>query len=710
MRKLFILSLLLCINMVRSYGDELVWTEINVTALDEGSAVQNAIAAKNLELEGVENLRISGTINGYDFNILRNKMPNLRNLDMTNVDIVANDYEYTTDHHSEDNVIGGYAFESKKSLESVYLPKSITHLGENAFSRCSNLKNVYFPSGVKVIGTNAFFSCGNLENVVLPPTLKTISYCSFIGTGLKEIRIPSSVEIIANDAFTVGNIKDVYVYTIEPTVYQSNSVYAADYSDATLHVPSTSYDKYYWASGWNQFPTIVAFDEPYEYFYLNNDYTLDDGRIDGTPDADINPGGGLIVEGDGDQDLDDLHIHEGDESGGSVIGDGNIDVNNLFIDIEIKKNKWYYFCFPYRIALVDIQFSCEASWTFRQYDGEERANNGYGGWKHMPEATEYLTANQGYIFRCSENGTLQIPVEKPQGGYFAGGNREQTMANYTSASAENASWNFIGNPYTCYYDIDDMQNGTNGYTGPIIVWDVENQTYETVRPGDDEYFLRPFEAYFVQKPEGQDAMGFEANSRTTYQQSEKLKEQKQQARRLARANSPRTRQLVNLVLTDGQTTDKTRVVYNEKCSKDYEIGTDAAKFMSSGKPQLYTLDQRQVQYAINERPAGEVPLGYTATKAGELTISAPRMDKKVCLRDNVTGTTHDLQNGGYTFQTEAGTFNARFTIVADNSTTDIDVTKADGQTTPTVYTLDGKQVPEPQKGQVNIIDKKKVIK
>ena len=511
-------------------------------------------------------------------------------------------------------------------------------------------------------------------------------------------------------------MNDIYTYTILPTSIDSYTF--STYTTATLHAPKQSYYNYYSNAQWGRFVNFAEFNDPYEYFYLNDDLTLDDdtGRIQGkgdnNPDADVNPGGGLIVEGDDDQNLDDLHIHEGDNSGGSVIGDGNINANHLYIDIEIKKNMWYYFCFPYQIALANIQFNCEAeasSWVFRYYDGAARANNGYGGWKKMPAATGNLIAGQGYIFQCNENGTLQIPVQKPQGGYFAGGGRSQSMETYTSASAENASWNFIGNPYTCYYDIEDMQNGTNGYSGPIIVWDVANQSYETVRPGDDDYHLRPFEAYFVQKPEGQSEMGYVEGGRHTYWQWEKILEQKA-ARRLARATAPKTRYLVNLTLTDGQTTDKTRVVYNEKCSKDYEIGTDAAKFMSSGKPQLYTLDQRQVQYAINERPTGEVPLGYTATKAGELTISAPRMDKKVCLRDNVTGTTHDLQNGGYTFQTEAGTFNARFTIVADSSTTDIDVTKADGQATPTVYTLDGKQVLEPQKGQVNIIDKKKVIK
>ena len=70
----------------------------------------------------------------------------------------------------------------------------------------------------------------------------------------------------------------------------------------------------------------MDFDEPYEYFYINNDYTLDDntGRIEGVededthevtpPDADLNEGSGLIVEGDEDQDLDDVHHHHNGNS------------------------------------------------------------------------------------------------------------------------------------------------------------------------------------------------------------------------------------------------------------------------------------------------------------------------------------------------------------------------------------------------------------
>ena len=157
--------------------------------------------------------------------------------------------------------------------------------------------------------------------------------------------------------------------------------------------------------------------------------------------------------------------------------------------------------------------------------------------------------------------------------------------------------------------------------------------------------------------------------------------------------------------------DKTRVVYNESCTTGYDLGADAAKFITSDVPQLYSLDSRQTRYAINERPEGEVQLGFVATKKGNLTIAAKRMDKAVVLRDNVTGSIFDLTNGEYTFSTEAGTFNDRFVLLTGNITSISTVKQdnADNNDAPT-YTLDGKPVKEMRANRLYIKDGQKVIK
>ena len=776
MKKLFVLSFLLCIGLVKSYSDDLVWKVVNTTAQNNASGVAAALTADEITM--VENLRVVGSINSYDIILFNNKMTNLKNLDLENAPIVECTYEYRSGFHTENDIIGQQMFASQNKYRSIVLPIGSKEIGNSAFqdckgltsvtmkeglkiiglyafSHCSNLSNVVFPTGLEEIKGQAFeecisltkivlpdglkkitsylpqspiygafYYCIKLEDVILPPTLLSLEAGAFsrcaikeinlppslvsIGryvfhecTNLESVRIPSSVRIIQGDAFSGCNaIKDIFTYTIEPTNINQNTFSESTYENAIIHVPSTSFNVYYWNTEWSQFQKdFVAFDDPYEYFYINNDYTLDDntGRIDGEPDADLNPGSGLVVEGDEDQDLDNVHMKEDDDSGSSIIGEGNIDANNLFIDITIKKNQWYFFCFPYRIKLADIV--CKGSYTFRLYDGEERANNGYGGWKHLPEAQEYLEPNQGYIFRCNQNTTLQIPVEKTQYGKFSGEDEQVALNHYPSSNPEDASWNFTGQPYPCYYDIDK----TN-FDGPITVWN--GTAYETVRPGDDEYQLRPFEGYFVQKPVGQNEIDFDSDGRHTYQQWDGIVAQKQQAPR--RSPAVTGRWLVNLILTDGVTTDKTRIVFNERCTADYEIGTDAAKFMADNVPQLYSIDAKQVYYAINECPEGEVRLGYVATKAGTMTISGKRMDADVMLRDNLTGETFDLSNGSYSFTTEAGTFDQRFTLLLAGGATGIKTVKTDDENSP-VYTVDGKRVAETKANQLYIKEGKKLI-
>ena len=397
-------------NQILSMSD-ITDYDVTVTAQEKESGLLNVITQDNLAK--VVSLKVTGTINGYDIMVIRNKMLNLHYLDLTDATIVANDYEYYEGFHTEDNVIGPCMFEKLDKLISVKLPKNATCIRANAlercsslvevvlpvwledirpgaFSGCSQLEHVKLPSMLKTIGSSAFSGCSRLKNIDLPPTLKiigaeafsgcsnlekislpgveTIVYRAFSGCSkLSEVRIPSTLKKIESAAFNCENLKKVYTYTVEPINIGQDTFSETAYKTGTLYIPKQSKNNYYWNTQWSQFSKLVEFDEPYKYFYLNKEFTLDD-RFTGEPDIDINPGGGIIVPDDPkkpdqpDQDADTIHIKGDGKNWASIIANANLNAKGLYIDITIKANRWYFFSFPFKVRKADI--SCGSYWSF----------------------------------------------------------------------------------------------------------------------------------------------------------------------------------------------------------------------------------------------------------------------------------------------------------------------------------------------------------
>ena len=712
---------------------------LDITAEEGASALLKEIGDANTA--SVCNLTIKGSINSYDVIILRDKMPNLRHLDISEAAVVASSKAfYGTSCTGENDLgndafrklsnllsvklpkdlvrignymfsdcgglktvtmgnsvksigesafsgcsgltgvtipnsvtsIGGYAFSNCDGLTSVTIPNSVTSIGGSAFYSCGALANVAMGNSVKSIGSHAFYYCGALKEIKLPPTLQTIGSSAFYGcSALAEVRLPSSILSVAGYAFDGCNaIKNVYTYTIEPTSIAESTFTTSVFQNATLHVPSTSYWNYYWDDGWKRFLNLSYFDEPYDYFYLNNDYTLDEetGYIDGTPDVDINAGGGLVVEGetsdneDVKQELGDVNInHDGSGTSGSIIGDNNVHADNLNIRINIKGGRWYFFAFPFDIPFSKISMENGTQYVFRYYDGEERAKNGKGGWKDINE--NHLKAARGYIFQAAADDVLVFNIADVR---FKKEDKYNELVEHVTENLQDASWNFTGNPYLSYYDINNL-----GYDAPITIWN--GTSYEAIRPGDDDYHFAPFEAFFVQKPEDKGSVDFNGDDQKTYKKAQAT--QAANAARRAGAPVARDRKLVNIAISgENAAADRTRVVFNDKQSLAYETACDAVKFESDAAAQLYTLDNKNVRYAINERPVGNgtVPVGVKLANGGRYTISAERMDTAVLLKDEKTGTVHNLAEGAYTFIADAGTDEARFALVFNGGTTGIE--------------------------------------
>lgn len=587
--------------------------------------------------------------------------------------------------------IGGSAFYQCNSLQEITLPKNLKHVGSYAFSQCSQLKDIILPSEVETISYHAFEYCNNLASIQFPPSLKRIESYAFSGCGnlssinlpgltsisentfaycsrLKEVKLPSTLERIGDNAFeNCFNLNKVYTYTVLPINIDQNTF--TNFKATTLYVPTQSYDNYYWSTQWGQFKEIKEFDEPYTYIYLDNEFTLEK-RFEGTPDIDIKNNGALTVNGKDNQNAGEVTVKgDGNSSAGTLITDGNLDAKKLRFDITVNANQWYFFSFPFDINLADIK--TPGKYVFRKYNGSLRADQGTGGWVDLASDETTLKQGVGYIFQTAQSGNLTLRVTKEKFGKLDANNIVKDLSSYPSADEQNASWNFIGNPQISYMDAASL-----GYDAPITYWN--GNSYEAVRPGDDEFALQPFQAFFVQKPVDVSNIEFKAEDRIT--KSESINKQNNaRARRIGRGINPE-RLLINLTLSDGNHTDKTRVVFNDKKSQAYELDCDAAKFAAiNDAPQFYTIEAKAGNLAINERPMGSVKLGFAAKKAGNFTISAKRMDQPMLLQDNQTGATYDLTEGDYQFASNAGTFENRFVLVPSRGTTGIaDIVKKTG--------------------------------
>ena len=609
--------------------------------------------------------------------------------------------------------IGESAFYGCCSLQSVNIPEGTTSIKSGAFSGCSSLKNITFPSGLTSVGDRAFYDCA-FENLKLPPVLKTIGEYAFGSCdNLTELHIPSAVENIENGAFAYcSKLNDIYTYTVEPTVITESTF--STFGTARLHVPGTSFWNYYWDIGWSRFnhKFFVDFNKPYDYFYLNNDYYMngETGYIEGNPNADMRPNSGLVVKGDeydgedAKQNLGDVNVEsDGEGNSASIIGDENLHIDNLHVKINVKGGRWYFFAFPWDVKLDRISMQNGSYYVFRHYDGDERAKNGKGGWKDVKES--HLKAARGYIFQCSADDVLILSIEDVK---FKKEDKYNELVTHVSENLNDASWNLMGNPYLSYYDMADMN-----YTAPVTVWD--GSKYVAVRPGDDDYQFAPYEAFFVQKPEGQENVVFGADGQLTKTQAETEKAQKVAARRTRGIDLQRL--LVNLVLSDGEASDRARVVFNNRQTHNYEVACDAAKFETAGQPQIYTIDDEGVRYAINERPVGNgvVFIGYAAPAVGYYTIEAPRMDTKVFLYDAETGEKHYFEDGAYSFYSAKGTFEKRFSLgVRDDATTGVegieeDEANGENGNAESVYDLHGRKLKRADKG-IFIINGEKVVK
>jgi hypothetical protein len=142
--------------------------------------------------------------------------------------------------------IGGCAFNSCTSLESIYISSSVTSIGGSAFAGCTSLTSAILSNGISQLGQGVFRKCSNLKFATFPNTITDLSEWIFSSTS-ENLNLYCYSE----------NVPVVH----ENPVGGNSDIFGRKKIDGTLYVPKTSINEYSESDKWNMFSSIEALPE-----------------------------------------------------------------------------------------------------------------------------------------------------------------------------------------------------------------------------------------------------------------------------------------------------------------------------------------------------------------------------------------------------------------------------------------------------------------
>ncbi len=693
--KKFLLTLFLCFAATVLWAqdvviDKLLPGRLGVTVLKQVNS-----------FDDVRSLTIlSGKANSNDLSLLQNDFPNVQKIDLGGLDCEFLEGLYDGTFGRKESlstiilpqnlrVVPSNLISYCKKVESIDIPASVVHIQSNAFSN-SNLRNVTFHDGLLTIGNAAFYNCDSLKQVTLPSTLLAMSqpfcYCDNL----------HSITCLA---------------PTPPYLYGTFLGYEWMESVATLYTPPSS--NYRVSDGWNYFTNIsetatepvkdirvvdryVPFPFPQNkpnltlgvgmdsiYSWTGSNYTQNyaahvtlrgEGSCAlGNYNHELNILGHAYGSG-----LTNIISHYGYSNSMdaawpslltmSPVTATDVSITHRYVQWHYNSSNiiWAFTSLPFDVRLSDLVIEGkDLQYSIMKYSGQMRADARFDDVWVRQTADSTLHAGEGFIVAVGWN-----RVATPQASirYTAPSDQRTAIFNtddaiiplrdYAADYECDRGWNFVGNPYPCHFATKYFD-----LTGPFTVY--ENGRYKTYSPIDDDYVLRPFEGFFVQKPWGHDHLKLYKEGRfLSCEDYDDFKQQNNAPRHAVAAD----RRVVNILLTQGdEEQDRTRLVISSEAQADYEPMSDAVKFpaIDEEQTQLWLTGHDGTRYAISEQPLSDgehLALDLYLATEGDYTLAFDGRDLSgLLLIDLETGDTQPMTEP-YTFHATAGSHNGRFHI------------------------------------------------
>lgn len=636
----------------------------------------------------------------------------------------------------ENNVFSGC-----QQLQKVTLPPTLRTIGSSTFQNCTTLSEMVVPEAVTSIDNSAFNGCIALSSITLPETLTKIGSYAFSGcSALTELTIPSSVEFFSYSTLqNCSSLLTVKCKAIVPPLATGSFTDGMDLNHCTLYIAPFTIDAYRDAQYWSEFYIMKPLNEPVKNIYVKRPMTFDlqsedNAVLQNNPNMTLdyniddynwgsssrNSVGQLTASGDGtlsagvftinnyfyNRNNNNINENNGiyyssDRRPTLLNNAENMRADSVLCTVKLAQNEWHFISFQYDVQMSDVYALNNTDYVIRQYNSAKRAaatgdqteqTGASSNWEDVP-ADGVLQAGKGYIIQAANNTTNEngnnnnavvvFPSRNTvtKNRLFTSNDIIVPLEEYAAEFAHNRSWNLVGNPYPCYFDMNQLKDE---FYSPIVLWNGYN--YQAYSPIDDDIILRPYESFFVQRPIDVEQMVFGAEGRMHYNDALKATKADSQKpgvnKAPARSIDGAQRNVFNFTIDGCGSDNRTRIVLNEKASMGYDCSRDAAKFFASKPSGVEIYVDADVKYDICERPLadGTAQLAIRTAKAGQYTITLSgryTADWAVMLTDRETGTTVNLCEGAYSFEAAAGTTAGRFLISFKSPLTAIDAIAAE---------------------------------
>lgn len=286
-----------------------------VTVTTPGTLAEETIKKVDY-LQEVNKLSVAGAINNADLTTIKDNMPNLLEIDLSEADCGSLPSSWMSSRFALEKIsfpknlkyIGSFCFSYCRSIETVTLPEGLTEVGSSTFSYCTSLREVSLPSTLKETGSYMFDNCISLKTVNFAEGLTRLGNGTFSNTGIEEIVMPSTLSTIGGDVFreckslskiilneglatiessafryctslveielpaslkycgevpfdNCTNLINITMKAISPAhIDERCPISSVDMSKVTLYVPSVSLSAYKTTPGWREFYTINSMD------------------------------------------------------------------------------------------------------------------------------------------------------------------------------------------------------------------------------------------------------------------------------------------------------------------------------------------------------------------------------------------------------------------------------------------------------------------